>query len=295
VSIKVMDWVFEHSPHGGGTLLVLLGIADFAHEDGSGAFPSVETLARKARLSKRQTQSILKSLADSGELLVSRGGGRRKSNTYTIVMEPRVASQPVNTNTQLDQPSSDKKGEEIAPFYAKGEVDDNDERDMRYENDEVDSAETMMPASPEPLEETSLESLPDIEPSLSPTGTAFKDLSDSTEIDWRERMLRETGRRNQVMVLMDMVEIHDRQTHEPNMGGRAAALLLAAKDPARAVALAWAALNNRQRTGDVFRYALGILKGSDSKTVKSGGGEYAQTMTASDLVAAYRIDEEVAE
>ncbi len=47
MSVRVLSWVFDHSPvEHRGDLLVLLVLADHAHDDGTRAFPSVETIAR---------------------------------------------------------------------------------------------------------------------------------------------------------------------------------------------------------------------------------------------------------
>lgn len=48
------------------TKLVLLGLADHAHQDGSHAWPSVGRLARYANISQRQTRRCLRELEDLG-------------------------------------------------------------------------------------------------------------------------------------------------------------------------------------------------------------------------------------
>jgi hypothetical protein len=50
MSVRTLNRVWEASRQTGGALLVLLAIADFADDDGL-AYPSISTLARKARLS----------------------------------------------------------------------------------------------------------------------------------------------------------------------------------------------------------------------------------------------------
>src|SRR5437879_5273234 len=88
MSIKVMSLVWEHSRATGGDLLVLLAIADHAHDDGGGAWPSVETLAKMARLTERQVQRALRHLErDLHELGVTYGGGRRKTSRYRIRLD----------------------------------------------------------------------------------------------------------------------------------------------------------------------------------------------------------------
>jgi len=64
-----------------GALVVLLAIADYANEHGI-AWPSVPTLARKARMSKRNVQRWLKALEADGELQIFPNKGRHGSNLY---------------------------------------------------------------------------------------------------------------------------------------------------------------------------------------------------------------------
>lgn len=68
MSIRVMSLVWEHSEQKEGALLVLLALADFAHDDGTMAFPSIKTLAKKARLSDRSVQYALRKLEEDGEI-----------------------------------------------------------------------------------------------------------------------------------------------------------------------------------------------------------------------------------
>lgn len=85
MSVKVSSAVWESSRHKGSALLVLLAIADYAHPDGSNAFPSLVTLARKTRLSPRQVRRIIhEKLVPSGELSVEERPGT--SNTMTVVV-----------------------------------------------------------------------------------------------------------------------------------------------------------------------------------------------------------------
>jgi hypothetical protein len=86
VSILVLTWVFQHSEEKQGARLVLLALADNAHDDGSGARPKVETLARKARLGIRQTQYVLRDLEASGAI-VQEGKTRSGVRIWRVVME----------------------------------------------------------------------------------------------------------------------------------------------------------------------------------------------------------------
>lgn len=86
MSIKVMSVVWEHSTHKEGTLVVLLALADCAHDDGTGAFPSVETLGKKARMSERNVQYCLRRLIDSGEIEHT-GKHGKGTNIYRVCIE----------------------------------------------------------------------------------------------------------------------------------------------------------------------------------------------------------------
>jgi len=91
VSIKVSSLVWEHAPVGGSDLLVLLALADFANDEGTNAWPSHATLARKARLSEERIRHVLRSLQKRGLILVDvQAGGPatlrrdRRPNVYTL-------------------------------------------------------------------------------------------------------------------------------------------------------------------------------------------------------------------
>lgn len=90
MSIAVMSKVWEHSRAGGTELLLLLAIADYSDEHGY-AYPSVPTLARKIRMTSRNTQYLLQKLEASGELEIKRGAGRSGSNLYRVKTLPPPA------------------------------------------------------------------------------------------------------------------------------------------------------------------------------------------------------------
>jgi Helix-turn-helix domain len=62
MSVDVINWVFEHSPATRGRRLVLLSLANHAHEDGTHAFPSVDTMVKETRLTRKAVQSALRKL-----------------------------------------------------------------------------------------------------------------------------------------------------------------------------------------------------------------------------------------
>lgn len=84
MSIKVQSYVWENSKADGSALLLLLAIADHAHDDGDGAYPSVATLAAKCRQTERNTQILLRKLESMGEIVVKFQEGPHGCNIYQI-------------------------------------------------------------------------------------------------------------------------------------------------------------------------------------------------------------------
>lgn len=84
MSIKVTSWVWENSKAKGSALLLLLAIADHAHDDGDNAYPSVETLTAKCRQSERNTQRLLRELEKAGEIVIKDQAGPHGCNVYQI-------------------------------------------------------------------------------------------------------------------------------------------------------------------------------------------------------------------
>lgn len=86
MSVHVTSWVLRYSEERLGNRLVLLALADYAHDDGSKAYPTNETLQRDARLGERQVRNCLRSLEANGSIEQTKTlpDGRK---VYRIVME----------------------------------------------------------------------------------------------------------------------------------------------------------------------------------------------------------------
>lgn len=69
MSIKAISLVWERSAAKGSNFLTLLGIADYAKDDGRAAFPSPVLLAEKSRLTVRAAELILRKLVSDGEIV----------------------------------------------------------------------------------------------------------------------------------------------------------------------------------------------------------------------------------
>jgi Helix-turn-helix domain len=100
--------------------LVLLAMADHAHEDGTGCYPSIDTLARKTSQSRRGVQKIMRKLEEAGLIYSSNEsrGGPRCSTEYTLThanSEPRSLlsqTQPrirVPATPNADTPNSEPR------------------------------------------------------------------------------------------------------------------------------------------------------------------------------------------
>jgi hypothetical protein len=115
MSIKVMNWVWEHSTAKGSELLLLLAIADTADDRGRNAFPSISTLAGKTRMSRRTVQRLVVKLETDGHLVLRREGGRR-SNSYEIVVEnPSVAPNSPQPEPVDEPPEPSPAGDNLTP------------------------------------------------------------------------------------------------------------------------------------------------------------------------------------
>jgi hypothetical protein len=93
-----MTWVWKNCRDvDDSELLLLLAMADYAHDNGDGIFPSVPKLAYKIRRSDRQTQRLLHGLAERG-IIKRTGQLPDKRYIYQIVMTNRggdIAMSPV--------------------------------------------------------------------------------------------------------------------------------------------------------------------------------------------------------
>jgi len=113
MSLRVMNRVWDHSGQSGSALLLLLALADQANDQGV-CWPSVDTLARKTRLSERTVQELINGaaaranhaaragLTESSELEVLRGGGHGRASTYRITVRDSHPSENGSPNGHLD-------------------------------------------------------------------------------------------------------------------------------------------------------------------------------------------------
>ena len=92
-----MATIWDHSPYKGSDLLILLALADMANDAGR-CWPSIPTIAQRARLSERQTMIILKRLKENQAIQWTNRAG--SSNIYTV-----VSPAPLNPDSPLNSDS----------------------------------------------------------------------------------------------------------------------------------------------------------------------------------------------
>lgn len=105
VSVRVISWIFENSDTKGTDRLVLLAIADSADDDGSNAWPALDTIARKAGIGHRGAQQAVARLRERGLIRVEKQAGGpadmradRRPNRYTVLMAGRTAVRPAEAD-----------------------------------------------------------------------------------------------------------------------------------------------------------------------------------------------------
>ncbi len=118
MSVKAQSIVWEHSRQSGGHLLILLALAEFADNEMM-AYPSVATLAERARLSLRQARRILRDLEASGEVkcLGEIGDLGIKSRYHKNVCAYRILLKAPDAHDrgQLETPDADDRGYSATP------------------------------------------------------------------------------------------------------------------------------------------------------------------------------------
>lgn len=91
-----MTRVWKHSKQEGNGLLILLALADWANDDGY-AWPSVDTLAHKARVSDRTVQRQIQKIESDGELRILEGEGPNGVHLYQVTVDVGVSDEQGDT------------------------------------------------------------------------------------------------------------------------------------------------------------------------------------------------------
>ena len=120
MSIHLMSLVWKVKFPSQTQKLLMMRIADFAHEDGTGVYPAIDTIAEDIGASRRQTQYAIKAL-ESCTLIdrIKLGGSKKqKTNVWQINndMLVQLALREVSLNGAHDKLEAvENKGAIIAP------------------------------------------------------------------------------------------------------------------------------------------------------------------------------------
>jgi len=88
MSVYAYSYVWEMRKFKGAELLMMLALADFAHQDTGECFPSIPTLAKMLRVTDRNIQILLRRLEKNGSIAITEGKGQHtdsgSTNRYTL-------------------------------------------------------------------------------------------------------------------------------------------------------------------------------------------------------------------
>jgi hypothetical protein len=132
VSIAVQALVWKFYPGKGEELLLALKLADHCNDDGRAIFAKVETMASMTRQSVRTVQRQLRSMEESGWLVVSKHteGGRGRAREYAVnpswlanpllslngSMAAFVCPDTSGSREESVQSTGELKGDMVSPF-----------------------------------------------------------------------------------------------------------------------------------------------------------------------------------
>ncbi len=105
MSWQAVEWVLKNSRSRGATRLVAVCIASHADQNGEQAWPSAQTIAQEAGISRSSVFPCLARLIQLGELVRIPGGGRNRTNAYRLTLVSPQASLPMETVASADKNS----------------------------------------------------------------------------------------------------------------------------------------------------------------------------------------------
>ena len=95
MSWQATSWVYRHSLSRHSSRLVLLCIADHAHDDGTNSYPSVSSICRETLLGERIVQQSIADLVSIGELRAEYGKGPRGTYRFSLAkMQEKLETDP---------------------------------------------------------------------------------------------------------------------------------------------------------------------------------------------------------
>ena len=160
MSIKIMTEVWDHAPVEGGSLLVLLALADSSDETSRTCFRGVTDLAKRARLSDRQVIRCIREMEKMGIVLVRRNASPVKTNLYTLTRSETWRSDIMSppdekADMTFDAPRYDTHViSDVTPMSPKPSVTVSIEPSVAREGDLFSASDTSTSAPPKPEKKT---------------------------------------------------------------------------------------------------------------------------------------------
>lgn len=205
MSIKAIDKVWSSSQQSGVYLLALIALADYAHDNGTNAFPKMRTLRKKLRYkTDRAVQKILSVLIESGELVRHDQKGPNGVNLFDIIYQDGsnwdlVKNRCKKYNTPLRGEQMDTPSEWTPPPVHLDTPPTGEQMDTHNHEPSVEPINNNSPESDSP-------EFPPIDPTFakvsqlykqeinpmfgSTTSDLLKDLADNYPLDWIEQAFK---------------------------------------------------------------------------------------------------------
>ena len=115
MSISVINEVLDSSRSEGTARLLMVVMAEQAHEDGL-VSAGIPRLARRVNTSERNIQKLMRKLEDLGELLVSFETGRGNANEYHVLPPDTLARVILSVQNRLEKLKDARVKAELAAF-----------------------------------------------------------------------------------------------------------------------------------------------------------------------------------
>ena len=113
MSFQAIRAVLDRSEAKGSARLLLLILAEHLNQNTRRCDPSVATLAREGKTSRRTIPRLLAQLKAAGEIEINAGGGRNHCNSYTITVSPfngeTLTNQVRNPDTRVTRTIRNQK------------------------------------------------------------------------------------------------------------------------------------------------------------------------------------------
>ena len=129
MSVQATNWAIQHSQHKGSELLCLIMIADCCDSEGKNAWPSIDRLAERCRMSRRQIIRIIHALEVSGEVIVERGTGPNGTHYFRLPMQIPLCGCQIGSRDKLSPVTNPTKGGDklaqrgVTPMSPKSSID----------------------------------------------------------------------------------------------------------------------------------------------------------------------------